>query len=159
LIVGITRVDDQRQSSFACRRDVCAKTRRLFLAWAVLVVEIESGLADADYLGMACGLHESIWCTLPLLLRLVRMYANRAPDVGMALGDAPHEAELAQPRTNGQHPRDAGSAGARQDARLVACELGEVEVAVAVDQHGAASGSLRRIDKAREHALRLGQSR
>ena len=43
--------------------------------------------------------------------------------------------ELVEPRADGQHAGDAGRAGARQHARLVAGELGEVEMAVAVDQH------------------------
>src|SRR5260370_42210080 len=72
---------------------------------------------------------------LPLLLGLVRMNADRAPDIGVPLGDGAHLGELVESRADGQHARDAGGAGARQHAGLVGSKLGEVEMAMTVDQH------------------------
>src|SRR5258708_21335922 len=68
------------------------------------------------------------------------MDAHRAPDVFVALGDRAHTVELVEPRADGQHARDAGRPGTRQHACLVAREFGEVEMAVAIDQHHAAFG-------------------
>ena len=155
--VGIAGVDDQRQAGLARRRDMGAEALGLLVARAVLVVEVEPGLADADDLGMARRLDQAVGRALPLLLRLVRMDADRAPDVVVALGDRAHLVELVEPRADGQHARDAGRAGAREHARLVAGKLGKVEMAMAVDQHQ--RRGLRRLDEAREDALRRRQRR
>ena len=121
---------------------ICArKLSACSVARAVLVVEVEAGLADADHLGMARRLDQRGRECLPLLLRLVRMDADRAPDVAVALGDRPHLLELVEPRADGQHAGDARGPGARQHAGFVGRQLGEVEMAVAVDQHQAAFGS------------------
>ena len=135
LAVGVARVDDQRQAGLARRRDVGAEALGLLGARAVLVIEVEAGLADADHLGMARRLDQPVGRALPLLLGLVRMHADRAPDIGVALGDGRAPVELVEPRADGQHAGHAGRAGARQHARLVAGKLGKVEMAVAVDQH------------------------
>ena len=105
----------------------------------MLVVEVEAGLADPDHLGMTRRLDQPVGRTLALLLSLVRMHADRAPDIVVALGDRAHAVELVEPRADGQHGADAGGAGARQHARLVFCELREVEMAVAIDKHQAAA--------------------
>ena len=107
-------------------------------------------------LGWPRRLDQPVGGALPLLLRLVRMDADRAPDIVVALGDRAHALELVEPRADGQHAGDAGRPGARQHARLVVGELGEVEMAVAVDQHQRRRSC--RLDVAREHALRLGQA-
>ena len=133
--IGVARMHDQRQAGLARRGDMGAEALLLLVARAVLVVEIEAGLADADDLGMARRLDQAVGRALPLLLGLVRMDADRAPDVVVALGDGAHLLELVEPRADRQHARHAGRAGARQHARLVAGKLGEVEMAVAVDQH------------------------
>ena len=135
LAVGVAGMDDQRQAGLARRRDMGAEALGLLGARAVLVVEVEPGLADADDLGMARGLDQAVGRALPLLLGLVRMDADRAPDIAVALGDGAHLVELVEPGADGQHAGHAGGAGARQHAGLVARELGEVEMAVAVDQH------------------------
>ena len=144
--IGIARMHDQRQAGLARRGDVGAEALGLLLARAVLVVEVEAGLADADDLGMARRLDQAVGRALPLLLRLVRMNAHRAPDIGMAFGDRAHLVELVEPRADGQHAGHARAAGARQHARLVAGKLGKVEMAVAVDQHqlAAFAGSTKR---------------
>ena len=157
LAVGVAGVDDQRQAGLARRRDMGAEALGLLGARAVLVVEVEPGLADADDLGMARRLDQAVGRALPLLLGLVRMDADRAPDVAVALGDGAHLVELVEPRADRQHAGDAGGAGARQHAGLVGRELGEVEMAVAVDQHQLAAFA--RLDVAREHALRRRQRR
>src|SRR5437588_11659785 len=63
------------------------------------------------------------------------MNPYRAPDIVVALGDCPHPVELVEPRADGQHATDAGRLRPRQHASLVVGEFGEIEVAVAIDQH------------------------
>src|SRR3979490_3293282 len=121
--IGIAGMHDQRQPGLARRGDVGAEAFGLLFARTVLVIEIEPGLADADDLGMARRLDQAVGRALPLLLRLVRMNADRAPDVLMTLGDGAHLVELVESRAHGQHARDAGCAGARQHTGLVAGKL------------------------------------
>src|ERR1700726_3388441 len=52
VVVGVARMDDQRQPGFARRRDMAAKAALLRLARRVVVVIVEAGLADGHYLGM-----------------------------------------------------------------------------------------------------------
>ena len=66
---------------------------------------------------------------------LVRMRADRAPDVGIAVGDRPHSIELVEPGVDRQQRCDAGGAGAGNDRGALVGEIGEIEVTVAVDQH------------------------
>src|SRR5262249_42395781 len=137
--------DDERQTGLARSRNMGAETFDLLGSRAMLVVEIQPGFTDADYLGVVRGLDQPVGAALPLHFRLVRMDAHRAPDIGVPFGDRPHLVELVEPRADGQHARNSGRTGARQHAGLVARKLGEVEVAVAVDQHHAAAlGSTKR---------------
>ena len=53
VVVGLARMDDQRQSGLARRRDVVAEALLLRVARAVVVVIVEPGLADRHDLGMA----------------------------------------------------------------------------------------------------------
>src|SRR5476649_2926650 len=122
--VGIARMDDQRQAGLARRGDMDAEALGLFVARTVLVIEVEPGLADADHLGMARRLDQPFGGTLPLLLGLVRMDTNRAPDIAVTLGDRPHALELVEPRADGQHAGHTGGARARQDACFVGRKLG-----------------------------------
>jgi hypothetical protein len=144
--IGVARVHDQGQAGLARSGDVGAEALGLLRARAVLVVEVEAGLADADNLGMAGRLDQAVRRALPLLLRLVRMNAHRAPDIVVAFGDGAHLVELVEPCADGQHAGHARATGARQHARLVARKLGKVEMAVTVDQHqlAAFAGSTKR---------------
>ena len=53
VVVGVARMDDQRQPGRARRGDVGAEALLLRVARAVVVVIVEPGLADRDHLGMA----------------------------------------------------------------------------------------------------------
>ncbi len=53
VVVGLARMDDQRQTGFARRGDVPAEARLLHVARARVVEVVESGLADRHHLGVA----------------------------------------------------------------------------------------------------------
>ena len=133
--IGVPCVDDQWQPRLTRRGDMGAKAFDLLGARTVLIVEIEPGFADADDLGMVRGLDQPVGGALPLLLRLVRMNADRAPDVAVTLGNGPDPLELVEARADRQHATDAGHAGACQHRLFVAGKLGKIEMAMAVDQH------------------------
>ena len=58
ILVGVTRMDDQRQAGFARRRDVAAKARRPAPRESALVVIVEPDLADRDATRMRAQAHE-----------------------------------------------------------------------------------------------------
>ena len=53
VVVGIARMDDQRQAGFTRRGDVLAEAFLLRLARACVVVVVETRLADRHHLGVA----------------------------------------------------------------------------------------------------------
>src|SRR5260221_7621601 len=73
LDVGVPAVDDERQAGQARRRDMGLEHRALLVARAMVVVEVEAGLANADDLGMARPLDEVGGRGRRLVGRLVRM--------------------------------------------------------------------------------------
>ncbi len=135
LVVGVARVDNQRQASLTGGYDVGPEALGLLVARAVVVMEVEAGLADAHHLGMARRRDQPVGVALPLVLGLVRMDADRAPDIVVPLGDGADALELVEARADRQHGADSRRLRARQHARLVDCELGKVEMTMAVDQH------------------------
>ena len=154
--VGVAGMDDQRQAGLARRRDMGAEALGLLGARAVLVIEIEAGLADADHLGMA------------------------APPRSAGRGCV---APPPSPRADGRRPSTRHCRGARRSrapARTgrAACRWSACRRRPAVRARAstpvsspASSGKSRwqwlsisirrqplRLDVAREHALRLGQA-
>src|SRR5262249_2808982 len=59
LYVGVAAVDDERQAAFPRRGDVGAEDLGLAIARTVVVVEVETGLADANDLRMLRQLDEA----------------------------------------------------------------------------------------------------
>ena len=135
VLVRRPRVHDQRQPGLARGRDVLAKTRLLLRARAVVVVEIQPGLADADHLGMRRHAHQVRGAHLRLLGHVVRMDPDRAPDPLVVLRQRANRVELGHPRADGLHGADARLGRTREHAVEVVAEVGKVQMAVAVDQH------------------------
>ena len=93
-------------------RDMGAEHLLLRLARAVVVIEIETGLADADDLADARPARPARPRGRRMVGRFVGMGADRAPDIVIGLGDRAHRRELVEPRADRQHRADAGGAGA-----------------------------------------------
>ncbi len=108
----------------------------LCFARAFFVEIIEPGFADPDDLGMVGECDQSRSRRL-LVGGLVRMDADRAENIVVGFGDRAHGVEVAQLRADGQHRFDARRFGARHDARKILLQVGIVEMAMAVDEHGA----------------------
>ena len=69
------------------------------------------------------------------ILGVVGMDADGAENVVVFFGDRPNGVELGDPGADGQHVADAGLMGAADDVVQLAVEIGEVQMAVAVDEH------------------------
>ena len=70
------------------RRDVVAEALGLRRLRAVVVEVVEPGLADRHHLGVLRQPHDLLDRHVELLVRIVRMRADRAEHVVVALGDA-----------------------------------------------------------------------
>ena len=97
---------------------------------------VEPGLADRHHLGMARALDQFRRADVELLVGMVRMGADRAEHLGKPLGDRQQIGLPAHPGRDRHHAADAGRPGARHHAVELVLEVGKVEMAVAVDQHG-----------------------
>src|SRR5882672_6129839 len=140
--VGAAAVHDQRQAGRAGGGDVGAEDFDLTVTRAVVVVEVEAGFADPDHLGMPGQFDEALDANVRFAGGFMRVNADRAVDVVIALGDRAHAVELADARADGHHRRDAGGAGARYDGiQLAALLLVVVEVAMAIDESHDGAGA------------------
>jgi hypothetical protein len=135
VVVGLARMDHQRQPGFARRGDVVAEAAFLRLARAVVVVIVEPGLTDRHDLGMARARHQIGRGDVELLVGAVRMGADRTVDVRESLRDCNEIVVLLHLRGDCHHPADAGVAGAPDNSVEVAGEIRKIEMAMAVDQH------------------------
>src|ERR1700739_3275709 len=89
---------------------------------------------------------------------VMRMRADRAAHVGITLGNRQHLGVAAHAGRNGDHEPDALGTGAGNDGVELRAEVREIEVTVAVDEHGIVSSwrgphRLRRIWETRLSAL------
>jgi hypothetical protein len=71
-------------------------TPGLDVARAEVVVEVEAGLADADHARIGAQLHQCLFGEVGILLGLVRVGSDRAPDVGL-VGDGADLVEVRGP--------------------------------------------------------------
>ena len=105
-------------------------------ARASLVVIIEPGFSDCDHFGMARSADQLVDADVELFMRVMGMRAERAVDVGKALGDAEHLGMSFDSRRDGHDARNAGCLRAGNHGVELVGKIGEIEMAVAVDQHG-----------------------
>ena len=136
VVVGVARMDHQRQPGFARRRDMSAKAALLRVARRVVVVIVEAGLADRHDFGVPRARDEVARRHMQFLMGVMRMSADRAKHVGKALGDRQHLGVARDPRRDGDQARDAGCARAGDDGVKLSGKIRKIEMAMAVDQHG-----------------------
>ena len=107
----------------------------LNIARAVIVVEIETGLAYANDPGMFGKRGQLIGRCSRVLGRFMGMSSYRAPHVVARFGDGANRRELIEPGADRQHCTDVSRPGAREDRIMFAGEIRKIEMAMAVDQH------------------------
>ena len=126
-----------------------AKPAFLRLPRRAVVVIVEPGFADCHHLWVPGESHEISCGYVGFFVRVVRMRADRAPDVVEALRDREQFLLLSDAGRNRDHSSDTGIAGPRHRGIEFFGEVREIEMAMAVDKHGVHSqdpggGRLRR---------------
>ncbi len=134
-IVGLARVDHQRQADLARRLDVLPEHRRLHVARAEIIVEVEAAFADAHHAGTLGQRHKIGRRHGRVVFRFMRMGADGAPDVGVRHGQGVGGLKGRQLVRYFDHQADSGGAGPVDDGVAVLVELRRVQIDVAVDQH------------------------
>ena len=87
VVVGLARMDHQRQPGLARRPDVGAKAALLILPRAAVVVVVEPGFADRDHLGMPRVGNQVGRSHVQFLVGVMRMGADRTKHIGEAIRD------------------------------------------------------------------------
>ena len=108
-------------------------------AVALVVVIIEAGLADADHARVRGRVDQAGGVGVGVVVCLVRVDADRRPDVGLAVGERDDGVPLRDAGADTKHRPDPGSAGAGDDPGLILDQPGIVQVTVRIDKHQAGS--------------------
>jgi hypothetical protein len=116
-----------------------AKAPLLRLRRTILVEIVEPRLPERNDLRMPCQVDQLLRRDAVLLVRVMRMRADRAVDARKARRDVEQPVEPAHAGRDRDDADNAGGLGAPNDGVEVAGEVREVEVTVAVDQHQASS--------------------
>jgi len=149
-------MDHQWQSGFTGCRDMNAKTGRLLITWAVLVMIIKSGFTDTDHLGMLGQLNQHVSRYIRLFSGIVRMGTDGAVNLLMGLCNGTYPVELGNPSADRHHQMHTGISRTAQDARQVIRQNVEIEMAMTVNDrigHQCRQSALS-FDMARENASR-----
>src|SRR5262245_12706199 len=105
-----------------------AEAALLLIAVAMIVIIIEAGLADADHAGVLGRSYEFGGIDVGMLVGLVRMNADRRPDVRLALRRADDVGPFALAGRDVEHRRHPPLPRTRQHRRLLLDEPRIVEV-------------------------------
>ena len=117
----------------------------------IVVVIVEARFADRDDLRMPC-VRDEIGCgDLQFLVGVVRMRADRAINVGKALGDRQHIGEPMHARRDRDHARNPGRSSAHDNVVKLVGKIRKIQMAMAVDQHGYCARGRLRLDVAWEN--------
>src|SRR6266702_567213 len=135
ILVGLAGVDHQRQAGGTSRGNVGTKAPRLRLRRAVVVEIIEPGFTERDDLGMLRQRDQLVRRDAVLLIRVMRMGADRAIDVIIALSDREQVVQPPYPRRDRHHAADAGYTCTRHDPVEIFRKIWKIQMAVAIDQH------------------------
>src|SRR5690606_18221131 len=105
----------------------------------LVVIVIEPGFADSDDLGMFGCLGQLGLAQIGMTVRLVRMDTDAGPDIRLARGGADNPVPLAAAGGNIEEPANTGLPCPLQYACLILYQPFIFEMAMAIDQHQAAS--------------------
>ena len=114
---------------------MAAKAALLRLARRVVVVVIQAGFAKRHDSGVPGGRYQIGRSYVELFMGVVRMGANRAEDIGEALGDGEELRLTSDARGNRDHALDPCGARARDHGVKLRGKIGKIEMAMAVDEH------------------------
>ncbi len=96
---------------------------------------IEAGFADRHDLGMLRARNQIAHAHVEFLMGIMWVRADRAIDVGKALGDGQHLIVSAHAGRNRDHPLHTCRPRPTDDGVQLGGKIGKIEMAMAVDQH------------------------
>ena len=134
-VVGVARMQDQGQIGAPGGLDMGGQRAELVLARRIAVMEVQTGLANPDHLGMLSDFNEFVSRDVRAILGVMGMGADRAPDIVMTFGNRRNRFKIGELTADRDHPANPGRAGALDDIIEILGELLTVQVDVAVDQH------------------------
>src|SRR5580704_4093232 len=134
-------MNGNRQPALPGGRDMRAENSRGDVARGYVVMIIESGFADAHAFRVARQRDQAILRHVGFFMRVMRMCPHRAKDVLVGFGDAADRTKSFRAGRNGDHPLEAGGAGAFDHGIALGGEIRKIEVAMTVDQHARPLGS------------------
>ena len=113
------------------------QARHLLRERAVIVMQVEAGLADGDQFGVVAGhRQQGVGGNIGPVLGMVRVCTERAPYILMRLGNGLYRIKLAQPAADGDDGRDAGLPRAVQHSVQIVRVGVAVQVGVGINEHG-----------------------
>ena len=112
-----------------------AKACELGRTASVFIVEIESGLTDANYFWMAGEVDQFFGIPPPVAVSFMGVNANRAIDLGKPFGHGQDAGEFVEMGRDGQHAADACRLRTCNDGVEFFGEIRKIQMTVAVDQH------------------------
>ncbi len=133
VVIGIARMNDERQPGLARGGDMIAEAARLRLDRAEIVMAVKPGLADRHRLGLARARHQIGDREIELLMGVMGMRPDRAKDIRKAFHDGKKPGLPHDPRGDGDDAADAGRLGPPHDGVEIAGEILEIEMAMAVN--------------------------
>ena len=134
--IGVTGMNYQRQSGRTRCGNMDAKASGLLVAGRLVIEIIKTGFADCHDLGMICKPEQLVQRHILLVMCIVRMGANRAEHIVKAFGNCQYLREFPHPRRDRHHAFDTRIASACHDSIKLVGEIGKIQMAMAVDQHG-----------------------
>src|ERR1700730_3898265 len=134
-------MNDNRQPALPSGRDMSAENPRGDVAGRLIVTIIEPGFANADAFRVARQREQAILRHFGFFMRVMRMCSNRAKDVLIGFGEQADRTKSFRAGRNGDHPLEAGSAGAFDHGIALGGDIRKVGVALTVGQHASPLGS------------------
>src|SRR5580704_1778347 len=134
-------MNDNRQPALPGGRDMSAENPRGDVARGLVIMIIEPGFANSDAFRVARQREQAILRHFGFFMRVMRMCSNCAKDVLIGFGEQADRTKSFRASRNGDHPLEAGSAGAFDHGIALGGEIRKIEVAMTVDQHARPLGS------------------
>src|SRR5262245_9252068 len=128
-------MNDQRQAGRARGGDVVAEAPLLRVTRTEVIMIVEAGFTDRNRLFVLREAHDLLDADIELLVRVMRMRADRTEHVGIAVGDGTKPVASLDPRRDRDHAPYPSRAGSSDDGIELAIEIREIQVTVTVDQH------------------------
>ncbi len=118
-----------------------AKARLLPFAVAVIVIIIEATLPDADDARMAGTFDQLGGVDMGMGIRLMRVNADRRPDIRLTLGSGDDRIPFAFARGDVEHRRHAPIPRPREHPGLIFDQALVIQMAMAVGEHQASAST------------------